>query len=299
LIRTLYPDDAALAARIQSLAGFQKLRRQPAADRDRIAELLRSSWFTELLLVESGGYPDLLPYASPWTMVQAYYALYLAVRAYFLAYRRVVGHAHQATLRTLSADLLSCKDRFPPPWTCVLEGDPAETPLYLTNAPRRQALQLRNPLTSLARAGLWDHFGLFLRTTRQRQLQASVDRWKAEQGRRRVQQAERAGLLSRLRATSLFDALYRVRARSNYQDVDSFAFGNVGIEEAQTLHDAVVELVQTTLLVFEMMIARATGVRWFAAVLEDFVGSTAGGPAADTAQARWGHIRLALRQGSS
>ena len=53
LIAQVYPADSALAEKITSTKGFQKLSKKGEINREEIAVLLRHSWFTELLLNET------------------------------------------------------------------------------------------------------------------------------------------------------------------------------------------------------------------------------------------------------
>lgn len=291
LMRRCHPRDDLFAANIMHLPGYQKIRRQRGFDIDRIAEFLRNSWFTEVLLSEVRKYPDFLPYSNPWAMVQAYYSVYLTIRAYFLAFNRYVTTSHQKTLGTICNDLTSCKDRFPEPWCCVLDGDTNVRPIFLKNSSCKDKLSLSNALVSPHYGDPWQHFMLFLKTTRDRQINARILQWKAHSRRKRILRHERSALVSKLRPTSFFDALYRIRARSNYEDVDSFTFGNVDSSAADELHDALCEIIYCTLFLFEMMIAKLIGERCFSRLVSPFLRSNPGKSASSTLGRRWEIIR--------
>ncbi len=290
LLRQLYPSAEALVEKMAASAGFAKIRRRQVA-RDRIAELLRNSWFTELLLAHSVEHQDLLPYATPWGMIQSYYAIYLALRAYFHAFGRAVDPAHQITLRTIGDDMAHNKGRFPRPWSTLLSGDPTGKPVHLINGPQRTPITLTNPLASPHRTNPWQHYGLFLKTTRRRQVDRAVRRWKKSNKRQVIRAPEREALIAQQRPTTLFDGLYRLRARANYQDIDSFALSRVEPGEAVEIQRALCETVSRSLLVFELLIARSAGKTWFGQVVKSLSKVSPDHPTADTVGLRWELIR--------
>jgi hypothetical protein len=294
LAQQLYPSDEALVRQITGSAGFQKLPAPPRLDKNGLAKVLRHSWFTELAMIEAGKRPTSLFYTNPWCMVQSYYAVYLAARAYFLATGRTVNSSHATTQRTLSVDLLQCKHRFPLPWCSVLTGDPAATPLLLANSPSIASLSLHNPLVSPYKTDPWQHYGLFLKTTRDRQLDKLISNWKKDHQKKKISRAERRAVLGRLRATTFLDGLYRMRIRSNYQDIDSFAFGDATVEAGLELHQALCHIVHTSLLVFETLIAKTADRSWLDELVRELVTTPIGRPVRKTAVARWKTVQQYL-----
>ena len=293
LIAQAYPADSTLAEEIISSKGFQKLSRKGELNREEIAVLLRHSWFTELLLNETQKSKDLLIYANPWSMVQSYYAIYPGLRAYFVALNRPLKKTHQTTLGTICSDLTSYKDRFPQPWRTVLAADPAEDSIKLVNGPARLTLNLRNPLASPIHSDPWQFYGLLLRTTRSRQVSTLISNWKRINARKRIYQRDRTQLIAGLRPTTVFDFLYRLRTRSNYQDIDSFAFSDVTPSDAVDLQQGICHVVYATLFVFETMIAKVGGKKWFDGLVNEFYDST-GEPASKTIIKRWTVIKKYL-----
>jgi len=225
--------------------------------------------------------------------VQSYYAIYPGVRAYFTALNRPVKKTHQTTLGTICSDLTSYKDRFPQPWRTVLSDDPAKDSIDLVNAPASLTLSLRNPLASLPGSDPWQFYGLLLRTTRSRQVKKSISDWKRTNRRKRIYERERAQLISNLRPTTMFDFLYRLRTRSNYQDIDSFAFSDVTTSDAVHRQQGICHVVYATLFVFEAMIAKISGKKWFNGLVSEFYGSTSE-PTRKTILKRWAVIKKYL-----
>jgi hypothetical protein len=268
---------------------YNKLLETPNVNRYELAKLLRISWSTELLLRETIKYGELLPYAIPWSMVQGYYAVYLAIRSYFLALGRHVDTAHAVTLRTISGDLVGCKGRFPSPWCCVLTGDPNVKNVTLVNIPCDPAapITLGNPLFSPYTDDPCQHFGLFLKTTRQRQVKSNSLIWKKENKKKRLPRSEYLRLVQEYRATSIFDTLYRVRIRSNYLDIDSFAFSGAKIDDFYNLQVALCDVVYYTLMVFEVLIGKAVGKKMFRTFVDEFSETSLGKAAGQTVVNRW------------
>jgi len=291
LIERIYPGIPALAAVVAATPSFNALRAHPAADRPFIARLFRSVWFTEIHLSEHSKYQPLLPYSAPWAMVQAYYMIYLAARAYFAIHSRGVPLSHRGTLAALANDLLVCVDRFPSPWRAVCSANPATTAFALSNDPSAPPITLSNPTSSPYTGDPWQHFGLFLRTTRTRALLGAFEEWRKRSKRRRVTAATKATLLGRLPPTTLFDAMYRLRARSNYHDVDPFVFVSVTPSDGRALLQALLTISTYTVALLELMVAKSGGRTWFDNQVATFIGAPTGAPGAQLIGARWAAIR--------
>jgi hypothetical protein len=294
LIELEYSSQTDLIRCIVNSKGFQKIFPGASIDYEGIAQSLRLSWYTELLLRKTVAYDEILPYATPWSMVQTYYAIYPAIRSYFLATGREVGKFHESTLATIGSDFVSCKSRFPHPWCCVYAGDPADSSHYLANAPGSISITLSNPLRSPYAGDAWQHFGLFLKTTRERTLTRKIESWKREKNRKRIKKDERTLLLKGLRPTHIFDALYRVRARSNYHDIDSFAFASIQGFDYRELQVAMCKTVDASLAVFETIIAKALGKKRFRNIVSEFSLTPLGNNHQDTYLKRWSIIEQLL-----
>ncbi len=290
LLSQEYPTDCTLAIVIANSGGFKRLRRAtPSIDQSALSKALRQGWFTEILLWKKAQYPDLLPFAVPWSMVESYYAVYAIVKAYFLVSGRNEIGTHEGTLRTICSDVTNCKDRFPRPWNCVLNGDPKTSPVFVTNV--QQPVLLTNPLVSPYRGDLWQHYGLFLKTTRQRQIDRLIQRWKKNNRRKRIPKGERQRIVQGWRPTTVFDTLYRIRSRSNYQDIDSFAFCNATTLDFTELQVAIWTVVYKTMFVFEMLIARLIRKKDFGSLVHSFVSTNLGQASKSTITKRWDCIR--------
>lgn len=287
LMRGLYPQDEALRTAIEGGPAYAKLPQAGAVDRAVIARGLRHVWFTELALCAPGRVGDELRYQTPWSMVQVYYAVYHAARLYFVATGRSVGQHHASTLKTLGADLIACRGRFPAPWAATVGGDP-DGALSYSGFPASFALSLRSPLANPATIDPWQYLALALKTTRRRSIDQAALEWPRRHPGRKLDKAGRAQLAIDQRPTHLFDLFYRFRARSNYKDSDAEIYGAATADSAAALHDALCEVTHLTLLMFETQIAGILGRKWLQAEVAALAREPVWRPAQQTVLRRWG-----------
>jgi len=293
LLSQEYQSESILGTTIAKSSGFQKLS-LPATpiNHDTLSQALRHAWFTELLITEKIKYPDLLPFAIPWSMVQTYYAIHAGLRSYFIATGRTDISTHESALQTISSDICNYKNRFPSPWNCVLSGDVNIKPLYVSNIP--DPITLQSPLYSPYRNNLWQHYGLFLKTTRNRQIERRIKTWKKQNHVGRISKNQRQQIAQNLQATTIFNALYRIRSRANYQDIDSFTFCNASNIDFMELQGAMIQIVYHTLFVFEIMIARIIRKKVFEVTIDEFVSTNLGRAASNTIIKRWSYIKASF-----
>ena len=72
----------------------------------------------------------------------------------------------------------------------------------------------------------------------------------------------RAEMLTRsaaMRPTTLFDLLWRLRIRSNYEEGDAFLTGPLSTSDAADFHNALCTIVAATLLTVEIFLAHHVG----------------------------------------
>jgi hypothetical protein len=130
----------------------------------------------------------------------------------------------------------------------------------------------------------WPRFCKMLETTRSRRLTSRYDEWKRREGRQRINRAQKEALARNLSATTLFDFLWRLRVRANYQDVESFLMSNVGPDWQQELYEGLCLITETTCLLLENLIVRRTGRATYEEAYIDF--RDGGGPLAQAVVGR-------------
>ena len=277
IIVELYPSPIDLVSNIHSTKGYQRLKKGKNVDDKRIVELLHRGWFTWGLLEEIGENSILAYLNSPWSFVQVYYSLYSLLDAFFLAKGQDMKLSHSAMLNTVASEITNSQSCFPRPWSCTISGNPAEREMLLYEDKLSfSKFTLGNPLKSPSnnpRA----HYALFLKATRKKMLETSVAGWKQRNKKKNIPLEQRNILADKLRPTTIFDALYRMRTRSNYRDIDSFAIGMSPFSykngDALKLHRSVMLLTDSSLLMLEVLIAKIMGKAWMLDEMKTFATS--------------------------
>ncbi len=232
----------------------------------RGAEILRNGWATEILLnsPRALGGDDLVSFANLWGPVQSYYTVFNAFTAMAMT---VTGSkppkTHAALLTWAANQVAHPASPFVVPWTARVGGPPnAHTfdgfgGVTLDHAMSNlTAPHAYNAPSLLAKA---------LKTTRREQIDEHREGWR--RGLKTASGAPRKNLptavlianATALRPTTLFDLLWRLRVRSNYKEGDALLSGALGPRDAATFHDALCDIVASTLLTTEIYLAALIG----------------------------------------
>lgn len=300
-----FPDDdsdvvlAALSSRIRSSSRFAATQRH-ACDAEAVRSSLHNAWGTEVLLAMAGvyGLPDeITRLSNNWAVVQLYYAVYHAGQALIAAQGGQSPQSHEAARR-----------RFLDLW--VNPREPAAVkPLSLAygyagpvNAP--SGIQLDDTIpnwTSCDAMSCWSLALKALRTTRAEQLSARIDKRRKEKLRERQKQwqqeeeerlankrsprkeptwrrpnltaAEKDEVDRKLRNYSLIDYLYRLRTRSNYEDVSMFSDGPEDDTVSGRVHGDLTHLTSACLLIHELYMGQCVGTRELALWADEWLAS--------------------------
>lgn len=274
---------------------FQRIKRKQNIDRQQLGRSLRNAWFTEVQLNIPSEFPDFLSYSIHWAPIQSYYATYHVLRSYYLASNRDVGRAHATTLKTIGEVIHQRPQLFPYPWRVYCTGNPEVSLPQLVNLPAGTSISKISPLSLSHNVSSWDSFAMFLKTTRQRQLDVDVEEWKRKQKAKRLRPGVKQALVASLpRATTLFDCLYRLRIRSNYVDADSFLLGVYESEDASDFHKALTRICWSTLLILEILIARHVGKQAFGTIVTEFLKHEKKGWSKKLIALRWESIKASM-----
>lgn len=238
----------------------------------------------------SAPHEELIPYANHWVPVQLYYSVYLAARAYFSCQGQQVGENHAKTLHTLSNEIQNRQALFPHPWKVLCTGDPDGDRIDYINLPPSAKISSVSSLTNGRHAPFWDSYAMLLRTTRRRQLKRAVDDWKRKHVKKRILRRDREKVVSGVPPTSLFDALYRLRIRSNYADADSFLLSLDDVGKAKEFNQSICSICWWTLLLIETLNARYLGKPKFGAIVDGFLKHEGGTRSEQLIQRRWAAI---------
>ncbi len=298
-LKTEYSSPETLVAKITTTTIFNRIQGGKCLNQETLKQMLWNSWFTELQMHISAPPKELLPYSNHWAPVQLYYTLYLATRAYFISSGNTVPPNHTATLSTITNEIKNRPLLFPYPWKIQCEGDPANDTVTYTNLPPDVQVQQISSLSPGEHVDFYDSYCMFLRTTRKRQIENRIEQWKHDNNRKRIKGAERRILVNNLSPSSLFDAIYRLRARSNYQDADSVLLTLDLPDSAKIYNYGLRSISWYSLLVLETLIARYLGRKNYEQIVNRFAGYDLGKASQYLVQRRWNIIEDGLRQVSA
>jgi hypothetical protein len=257
---------------------------------------LANAWGTELLLGLSREYAvedDLVRLANNWGAVQAYYVVYHAFQAYMLANGEARPTTHSKTQR-MFADRWAGRTLHMPPWTLAAgEGG-------FHNGPTGRDIDLSVHQWKFCDAtNCWDIAAQALRSTREDAMPDAMHakRESKRKDRRRAWQKEEEGRVAKgrkprkpptvrlpqltaaekvavrrgVRRYTAMDYLYRLRIKSNYEDSTMFTDGPTDEYASSAVHDDLVRLAASALLLHELHIRQLIGVPRMTALVDDWL----------------------------
>ncbi len=83
---------------------------------------------------------------------------------------------------------------------------------------------------------------------------------------------ERAAIATTVRPHSLIDYAFRLRIKTNYEDINMFTDGPIDATSSRSVNRDVVSLTAASLLVAELHVARLIGGQVFAAIADGWLG---------------------------
>jgi hypothetical protein len=271
LLNKLYPDYKSLTANLK------RIQTKSSIDYKRIHSLLLNSWNSELLLnLPSLFQEDFLKFSNHWSPVQSYYSIYLSLRALIVAKNISAKGDHATTLRVISSNFIQGEKIIPFPWSILLDcsgfqgikGKSVISPI----SPLENPFYFRNNLDKLQ-----DSFCLFIKTTRERIIKEKCQEWKdhnpiKNKPRKRLAPGVKNSISKATRPTSIFNCLYRLRIRSNYQDVDIFILGS-SAPETKRYFQALCNITDKTLIVLEKLLCDCLGIKEVNNIVDEYLKS--------------------------
>jgi hypothetical protein len=240
-----------------------RIRRKPLSttERDAIDKALRKAWASTQRVsaeVEDPGNFD--EEANAWIPMQSYYGVYWAVIAYAIASGNQVPRDHRGALNFAARQVI--RGLFPYPWCASCSDGPDTADITYGGFPVAIA-----PVHVLSRPDPWtteDRLAMFLRTTRQRELErrfAEERRKRCAPGRsrRNLPKAEKSRLAAAMGPTTMFDILWRLRKKANYDDADVFVLGAASELDARRLGAGLALVTDATVAALEALIVAYVG----------------------------------------
>jgi hypothetical protein len=112
---------------------------------------------------------------------------------------------------------------------------------------------------------------MLLRTTRAKLFEQRKVEWRKKHQKNRVPTVDAHSIAQRLPPTTLFDFLWRLRIRTDYQDIDALIPGTERPHHAVAFHQALVKIVEANLAVFESLIELSLGSEVLSEAAKTFV----------------------------
>lgn len=220
---------------------------------------------------------------NAWLPVQAYYAVYDAVRSLTIASNQHIPREHRKALNLASKAVQ--RGRFPYPWSMYCDGCPQTgSHSFPTSDPPGSVHVLSNPDPDTA----VDRLAMFLRTTRMKELERrfSEDRKKKVapgRQRRNLSVEDKEAIAARLAPTTVFDLFWRLRMKANYDDADTFVLGAGDVADARAFADSLAIVTDASVAAIEGVVVAYVGadlVGDFASSYQEKVRTDAGSPIA-------------------
>lgn len=265
---------------VQSRRAWKHVQRTRSADLDEVRRFLMLGWTSEaqLQLPSTLGEGAPIGFFNAWSPVQAYYAVFGVMQAWFAA-NGIGGLTddHTAALKTIAA-MIREREPFPDPWGLLAIGCPMRNERLYLNPPENYDCAapvelLAIPTVLDGPAEFWPRFGTWLRSTRKARLVRREELWKREHNKNRVSKTARTSFARNLAPTSFFDCLWRMRIRANYGSVDPFIASNIPEAQHRSFHRSLRTSVDATAGMLELYVARKIGRNAFAAIADEFIGN--------------------------
>jgi len=282
-----YQDYNSFGQFIGNSGSFSRIQGGHCLDDRAVERLLRNAWFTEVQLNLPKEKPEFITYSNHWAAVQLYYACFLSIRGFFMASGSRVDIKHTATLRTISSEIERRPSLFQEPISLLCKGDPEKNTEEYLNLPSEVTINRISSLTSSKRVSFYDSYCMLLRTTRKRQIEKVILEWKRHNTRKRIRKKERESCIDKIQPTSIFDVLYRLRIRSNYEDADLYLLNIEDQTNATNFLNCLTTVAWHTLFVLELIIAKYLRKSVFGRIVSDFLHDETFGFSANLLRRRW------------
>jgi len=210
-----------------------------------IEPFLRIAWNTEFLLSIDHGDPNIVRINNQWAPIQSYYAVYSALEALAYSIDGNMPKSHAKTQRKCSAYLINLSVT---PWDKAFQG--AEGKSGSAHKPKNFPSTLAIP-HNLQRSGV-DPLGMIARCLKAEHSHRIDDKWRNKKDSGCYKYQYKPG------PTTLIHFLYRLRIKSNYQEIDPFV-AQAPQHEIAEFAEALQAVTSWTLCLLELILMRRFG----------------------------------------
>lgn len=190
--------------------------------------------------------------------ITAYYAAYHAILATVSATSHRGNNSHRTTLN--DASTLVARELLPWPWSSTCEGCPQLDEEVFNGFPH--AINEVHPFKSLSDEDLAHRLGALLKSTREKELDLRFDNERKKLlkvNRKNLKRDEKRRMADGLASTTIFDVLWRIRKKANYEGADVFVLGAPNANEARRFGESLIAIVDATIMALEAVVDRVVG----------------------------------------
>jgi hypothetical protein len=201
--------------------------------------------------------------------ITAYYAAFHAVLATVAATSHRGNRSHRTTLN--DASTLVGRELLPWPWSAACDGCPQLGEAVFKGFPH--AIDGVHPFKSLSDSDLAHRLGALLKSTRDKELDVRFDGERKKLlklNRKNLKREEKRKMADGLAATTIFDVLWRIRKKANYEGADVFVLGAPDADEARRFGESLITIVDATIMALETVVDRVVGDNLVATWLEAY-----------------------------
>lgn len=254
---------------ITAKKAFSKIQTKKNLDITKISKILRNAWYTEFQMNQLTLTTEFAGFSLHWAQVYTYYCCYLQIRAYLIGQKQEVNPKHRTTLKHFSQELDKRRDLFPSPWNLLCEGNPDENCFINKNS----HFTNNHQLSYKAKENPIDNFAKFLKTTRKKELERKYNEWKKDNNKKRISAQQKNIIINNTPPTSIYDCLYRLRIRANYENADTFIFSSIADEDAEKFHKSLQNIVWISSLILETITAKYLSHKNYVKIIEKYNGT--------------------------
>jgi len=247
------------------------VRRRSFADMGTVRRYLKAGLTNLLCLQREADADDFFEEKNAWTPVQGWYAVHSLMCALtpYLSPGESVDHDRSCrNARQMICD----RGLLPYPWSASMKGGFEDGKRVDTPIDFRRDPDPINNLSAPTVEGFEDSYALFLATTLEKRAERVLDaiRRKPDKGRsrRNISAHRKNEIYQKAGPVTLFDALYRLRIRANYGNLDTFVEGCESASEAQAFAKALHVVTDATVAALEAVLVAYAGGEPLASTLE-------------------------------
>ncbi len=247
-----------------------------------VGKYLHNAWNSERILnlpKELGMDSFFIKFANHWSPVLGYYATFLCFQALLIAIGENSVLEHKNFLSKISSLIKKEKLPFIYPWNLLCWGC-----TYYKEEKFNYEVDLNKVINLDPRANPKSvedliFIGKILRTTRKKEEDYQEKKWKKEgkyknldgSPKKKFAREQKKQVSNNVTATSIFNFLYRLRIRSNYEDADIFFIGERSNIDINDYFNSIILITDYTMFFIESMLKQVIGREKFSSLVEIFI----------------------------